>query len=166
MKFVPAVLAVALSAVFAAPVFAGSAAEGVTVVDPYVRLVPPGQPATGAFLVLKNSDDKDHKLVKAESAASKVAELHNHVQEGGMMKMRPVKDIDIKAKGEAVLQPGGLHVMLIDLKQPLKEGENIALKLIFEDNSSKEIAVPVRKIQAPMPMSMPMQGGMDHNHMH
>ena len=166
MKFVPALLAVALSAVFAAPVFAGSAADSVTVVDPYVRMVPPGQPATGAFLVLKNGDDKDHKVVKAESAAAKVTELHNHVHEGGMMKMRPVKDIDIKARGEAVLQPGGMHVMLIDLKQTLKEGENVALKLIFEDSSSKEITVPVRKIQVPMQMPMKMQGGMDHNHMH
>ena len=163
MKFVPALLAATLSAVFAAPVFAGSAADGVTAVDPYVRLVPPGQPTTAAFFVLKNTDDKDHKVVKTESPAAKVAEMHNHVSEGGMMKMRPVKDIEIKAKGEAVLQPGGLHVMLIELKQALKEGDNVAIKLTFEDNSSKEITAPVRKIQAPMQMQMPMKHeGMMH----
>jgi len=163
MKFVPTLLAVTLSAVFAAPAFAGSAADGMTAVDPYVRLVPPGQPATGAFFVLKNGDDKDHKVVKAESTAAKVTELHNHISEGGMMKMRPVKEIDIKAKGEAVLKPGSLHVMLIDLKQQLKEGDNVTLKLTFEDNSSKEITAPVRKIQAEMPMGKP-GGMMQHNH--
>lgn len=166
MKFVPALLAVTLSAVFAAPVFAGSAADGMTAVDPYVRLVPPGQPATGAFFVLKNNDDKDHKVVKAESSAAKVTELHTHVSEGGMMKMRPVKEIDVKAKGEAVLKPGSLHVMLIDLKQQLKEGDNVTLKLTFEDNSAKEITAPVRKIQAEMPMGKmaPMGKGEMHHH--
>lgn len=170
MKFVPALLAVALSAVIAAPVFAGSAADGISAIDPHVRMVPPGQPTTGAFFVLKNADDKDHKMIKVESTVAKITEMHTHVSEGGMMKMRPVKDIEIKAKSETALKPGGFHVMLIDLKQPLKEGDNVALKLTFEDNSSKEITAPVRKIQ--VPMSMPMSGGMggmegmDHSHMH
>lgn len=161
MKFIPALLAMALSAAFAAPVCAGSAADGITAIDPYVRMVPPGQPTTAAFFVLKNADDKDHKMVKAESAVANVTELHTHVHEGGMMKMRPVKDIEIKARSETALQPGGLHVMLIDLKQPLQEGDNVTFKLTFEDNSSKEIAAPVRRIQPPMQM----QGG-DHMHIH
>ena len=160
MKFVPALLAVALSAAFAAPAFAGSAADGMSAVDPYVRLVPPGQPVTGAFFVLKNADDKDHKVIKAESPAAKVTEMHTHVSEGGMMKMRPIKNIDIKAKSETVLKPGGLHVMLIDIKQPLKEGDNVAIKLTFEDDSSKEITAPVRKIQVPMQMPMKHEGMM------
>lgn len=167
MKFRHAIIAVALSTAFAAPVLAGGAADGMTVVDPYVRLVPPGQPATGAFFVLKNSDDKDHKVVKAESGAAKVTEMHNHISEGGMMKMRPVKEIEVKAKGEAVLKPGSLHVMLIDLKQTLKEGDNVAIKLTFEDNSTKEISAPVRKIQVEMPMGkmapMGKPGEMHHH---
>ena len=162
MKFAPALLAATLTAAFSATAFAGSAADGMTAADPYVRLVPPGQQVTGAFFVLKNADDKDHKVIKAESPVAKVTELHTHVSENGLMKMRPIKDIEIKAKGEAALKPGGLHVMLIDLKQALKEGDNVAIKLTFEDNSSKEIAAPVRKIQPPMPMQMP--GGMDHMH--
>lgn len=152
MKFIPALLAVALSAAFAAPVCAGGAAEGITAFEPYVRMVAPGQPATAAFFVLKNSDNKDHKMVKVESAAAIVTEMHTHIHEGGMMKMRQVKDIEIKAKGETALQPGGLHVMLIGLKQPLQESENVMLKLTFEDNSNKEIAAPVRRIQPPMQM--------------
>ena len=164
MKFVPALLAVALSAAFTASAFAHSAAEEISAIDPHVRMVPPGQPTTGAFFVLKNADDKDHKMVKVESTVAKNTEMHTHVNEGGMMKMRPIKDIEIKAKGETALKPGGLHVMLIDLKQPLKEGDNVALKLTFEDDSSKEITVPVRRIQVPMPMPMP--AGMDHKQMH
>jgi periplasmic copper chaperone A len=129
-------------------------ADSITVVAPVVRLAPPSALATGAFMVLRNSSDKDIKLVKASSPVAKVAELHTHINDGGIMKMRPVPAIDIKAKGEAVLKPGGLHVMLINLNQPLKEGDKVAITLGFEDGSSKEIEAPVVK---PMPMpEMPM----------
>lgn len=105
--------------------------------------------ATGAFMVLKNTGDKDVKLVKAENSASKITELHTHINEGGVMKMRPVPAVDIKARGEAVLKPGGLHVMLIDLKGPMKEGDKVAITLGFDDGSSKQFEAPVKK---PMPM--------------
>lgn len=160
MKLIPlAVAAFALTS--ACPVFAaGTAADNISASDPYVRQVPPGQTITAAFVVLKNSDGKDHKVVKAENPASKVTELHSHTMEGGMMKMRRLKDIEIKAKSETALQPGGLHIMMIDLKQPLKEGESIPLSLTFEDGSSKKIDAKVRKYQEEAPMPM------DHDHSH
>ena len=163
MKLPLLTFAAAAALVVAAPsIAAGTAADNVTVSDPYVRLAPPGQMVTGAFLVLKNNDDKDHKVVKADNPVSKVTELHTHTMEGGMMKMRPVKDIEIKAKGETGLQPGGLHIMLIDLKQPLKEGENVAISVTFEDGSSKKFDAQVRKPQAAMPMPMDDHKGMKH----
>ena len=65
----------------------------------------------------------------------------------------PVADIDIKAKGEAVLQPGGLHVMMIDLKAPMKEGDVVPITLTFDDGSSKAVdAKVVRPVAAGMPM--------------
>jgi len=135
-----------------AGVFAG-AADQVTVQDPYVRLAPPNAPATGAFMVIRNTGDKDVKVVKADNPVSKVTELHTHLNEGGVMKMRPVAAIDVKAKGEAVLKPGGLHVMLIDLKAPMKEGDTVPITLTFDDGSTKKIdAKVVRPSPAPMPM--------------
>ena len=158
-----AITAATLAFLAGAPAFAaGTAADNVSVNDPYVRLVPPGQNVTGAFLVFQNADDKDHKVVKAESPASKVTEMHNHINDGGVMKMRPVKDIEIKAKGETVLKPGSLHIMLIDLKQSLKEGDNVAISVTFEDGSSKKFDAQVRRIQPPMPM--PMSSPMQHDH--
>jgi hypothetical protein len=154
-------LLAALAACSAGAVFAAGAADSVVVQDPYVRLAPPGAPATGAFMVLKNTGSKDVKVVKAESPAAKAAELHNHVSDGGVMKMRQVPDIDIKAKGEAVLKPGSLHVMLIQLKEPLKEGDKVHITLGFEDGSSKLVEAPVVKIGAE-PGAMPP---MNHEHM-
>lgn len=152
------IAACVLATLIAAPVLAGSAAESVSVNEPFVRMVPPGMTNTGAFMVLRNADSKDHKLVKAESPVVKAAELHTHTNEGGVMKMRPVKDIEIKAKGEAVLKPGSLHVMLIGLKQDLKEGDNVAITLTFEDGSSKKVEAPVRKIQTEMKMKHDHEG--------
>jgi copper(I)-binding protein len=147
----------AASLLFSAGVFAG-AADHVTVQDPYVRLAPPNAPATGAFMVIKNNGDKDIKVLKADNPASKVTELHTHLNEGGVMKMRPVQAIDIKAKGEAALKPGGLHVMMIDLKAPMKEGDVVPITLTFDDGSSKQVDA---KVVRPMVAATP---AMEHKH--
>ena len=136
---------------FSAGVLAG-AADNVSVQDPYVRLAPPNAAATGAFMVIRNTGDQDVKVVKADNPVSKATELHTHLNEGGVMKMRPVPAIEIKAKGEAVLKPGGLHVMMIDLKAPLKEGDSVPITLTFDDGSSKQVdARVVKPTAAPAP---------------
>lgn len=146
---------------FSAGVLAG-AADQVSVQEPYVRLAPPNAPATGAFMVIKNNGDKDIKVLKADNPVSRVTELHNHINDGGVMRMRPVQAIEIKAKGEAVLKPGSLHVMLIDLKAPMKEGDVVPITLGFDDGSSKQIdAKVVRPMPANMPANMP---AMEHKH--
>lgn len=120
----------------------------VSVADPYVRMVPPGIPTTGAFMVIKNNGEVDRKLLRADSPVAKTVELHRHLNDNGVMKMRQVREIDIKAKSEAVLKPGAYHVMLIDLKQAIKEGETIPMTLTFDDGSTKKIDVPVKMPQA------------------
>ena len=135
-----------------------AAADMVTVDEPYVRLAPPNAPATGAFMVIKNAGDKDVKVVKADNPASKVTELHTHLNENGVMKMRPVAAIDVKSKGEAVLKPGGLHVMMINLNAPMKEGDVVPITLTFDDGSSKKVDA---RVVRPMAAGMP---AMEHKH--
>lgn len=125
-----------------AGVLAGSA-DQISVQDPYVRLAPPSAPATGAFMVIRNGGSADVKVVKADNPASRVTELHNHINEGGVMKMRPVPDIAIKAGGEAVLKPGSLHIMMIDLKEAMKEGDVVPITLTFDDGSTKQVDAKV-----------------------
>lgn len=131
-----------------------AAADQVEVHQPYVRLAPPNAPAAGAFMVIRNTGSKDVKVVKADNPASRVTELHTHLNEAGVMKMRQVPAIEIKAGGEAKLQPGGLHIMLIDLKAPMQEGDNIAITLGFDDGSSKQVDA---KVMRPLPTGMRMQ---------
>jgi periplasmic copper chaperone A len=147
----------AASLMFSAGVLAG-AADNVSVHEPYVRLAPPNAPATGAFMVIRNGGEKDIKVVKADNPVSKVTELHTHLNDGGVMKMRPVPGIDIKAKGEAVLKPGSLHIMMIDLKAPMKEGDVVPITLTFDDGSSKQVDA---KVVRPMAAGMSMK---DHKH--
>lgn len=137
-----------------APLFFSAAAlaagaDQISVQEPYVRLAPPNAPATAAFMVIRNAGDKDVKVVRADNPASKVTELHTHLNEGGIMKMRQVPAIEIKAKSEVKLQPGGLHVMLIDMKNAMKEGDVVPITLTLDDGSSKQVEARVMR-QAPM----------------
>lgn len=138
-----------------------AAADDVTVQEPYVRLAPPNAPATGAFMVIRNNGGQDVKVVKADNPASRATELHAHLNDNGVMRMRPVADIDIKAKGEVALKPGGLHIMMIDLKAPLKEGELVPITLGFADGSSKKVEARVVRPGAAMPA---MEHKMEHKH--
>ena len=125
-------------------VHAAGAADRITVSDAYIRLAPPGAMATGAYMMIRNAGPAEVRVVKAASTVSLVTELHTHVNEGGVMKMRQVKDIPVPAGGEAVLKPGGLHVMLIEMRLPLREGDMVPITLGLDDGSSKQIVVPVR----------------------
>ena len=124
------------------------AAEGtLSVGDPYIRAVPPGQTNSAAFMTIENRGDEPRALVAAESSASGVVELHTHLEEDGMMKMRRVDRIDLPAGETVTLEPGGLHLMLIGLTQDLKPGDELELTLIYDDDGRQQIKVPVRQIK-------------------
>ncbi len=124
----------------------GAQAADIAVGDPYAREVPPGQPNSAVFMSLENQSAQDRALVAAESPAAEVVELHTHVNENGMMKMRRVERIDIPAGKTVTLKPGGLHVMLIGLKEPLEQGTTVDLTLIYDDGSKTHVMAPTRKI--------------------
>ena len=156
-------LAVALlSAATSTAALAAGAADGISAGTPYVRLMPPGTKTTAAFMTLTNSGNTDARLVKAETPIAKVAELHTHINDGGVMKMRQVAAIEIKAKGETALKPGSYHIMLINPIGAVKEGDKVAITLGFDDGSSKKIEATVKKPEA-APAAMDHSS---HTHMH
>ena len=120
------------------------------IVGAYVRMVPPGSPNTAAFMTISNTGSSDRKLLQAESPVARKAELHTHLNDQGIMRMRQVPAIEIKAASQTDLKPGSYHVMLIDLQQPLQESAGVALTLRFDDGSSKTIDAPVKKPQTVM----------------
>jgi copper(I)-binding protein len=141
-----------LAALLIAPLSLAGANEALQVLDPYVRAVPAGQDQTAAYMTLRNGGQKSVALTQAASPAARAVELHTVVDEGGLKKMRPVPQIEIPAGGEVQLRPGGLHIMLIGLKEPLKEGARVAITLTFQDGSRREVSAPVRAIGSTLPM--------------
>lgn len=144
----PAVL-LGLTLLLGGPARAETAADAVTVGDPHVREVLPGQSNSASFMILENTSDRAHALQRAESPAAKTVELHTHTLDGGMMRMRPVDRVPLPAGETVRFEPGGLHLMWIGLVRPLTSGEEVPLTLFFEDGSQRELTVPVRKLEMP-----------------
>lgn len=92
-----------------------------------------GQGGTGVgYLAIRNTGSAPDRLVSARSAAARAMELHTHIRDGDVMRMRPVEAIDLPPGQEVRLQPGGLHLMLIGLTAPLRQGERVPVTLVFE----------------------------------
>ena len=122
-------------------------ADSLSVEGAHVRAVPPVSTTTAAFMMLHNAGESDRALVAASTPAARVAELHHHVDVDGVMQMRQVEMIPVPAGEGAQLAPGGYHLMLIDLVEPLHEGDEVALSLTFDDGQTLEVAAPVRRIE-------------------
>jgi len=125
-----------ISLAIASLALAGQAFAQVDVSQAWVRATVAQQKATGAFLQLKAK--RDSRLVEAHSKAAGVVEVHEMVMDGSTMKMRAVPALELPAGQLVELKPGGLHVMLMDLKQPIKAGDKLVLTLVFEDKASKQ----------------------------
>lgn len=129
-----------------APHPAAAKAGALSVTDPFARATPAKN--GGVFMTLRNAGAEPDRLVKAAAPVAAAVELHTHLREGDAMRMRPVEAIPVPARGSTTLEPGGLHVMLIGLAKPLKEGERFPLTLTFERAGSITIEVPVLKAGA------------------
>lgn len=117
--------------------------SGIKIEHPYARSTVPGQPVGGGYLVIRNSGAAD-KLISASAAdvASSV-EIHLMKLQGDVMRMRAVDAIDVGAGKAVQLQPGGYHLMLMGLKEPLKAGDHFPLKLRFEKAGEMTVDVTV-----------------------
>ncbi|MCU0839063.1 MAG: copper chaperone PCu(A)C [Rhodospirillales bacterium] len=103
-----------------------------------------GAAANGAaYMVISTSGNEADQLIGATSPVAATVELHTHVMEGDVMRMRPVKAIEVNAGEPAVLKPGGLHVMLIGLRAPLKQGASFPLTLTFAKSGTVTVNVDV-----------------------
>lgn len=114
------------------------------ITDAWVRLPPPQAKTTGGFMKVQNPHSMPISIVAADSKVADKTELHTHIKGEGMMKMREIPSVEIPAKSTVIFQPGSLHIMLIDLKKPLQEGEDVWLRLRLNDGSHQEINAKVR----------------------
>lgn len=156
----------AATAVVALGALCGSAAaaEGVAATDAWARAGAPAAKAGAAFLTLTNQGSAADRLVAAESPVADKTELHTHLMDSGVMKMRPVDAIELPPGSPVMLKPGGLHVMFLGLKQPLTEGAHFPVTLVFEKAGRVTVDVTVQGAAAMGPGGMGA-GGMGQGHM-
>lgn len=118
----------------------------VTVEDGHVRGLPPGQTVTAAFMRLLNHGDEPVTLVAASSDRSDKVEVHATRHSDNMMHMEKVDSIVIPAGGEFVFASGQYHLMLVDLVNPLRDGEMVDITLSFSNDSVLTVSLPVRSV--------------------
>lgn len=139
------------SALLALTLTSAAWAQGVEVKDAWARATVQGQMATGAFMKLTSKEGA--RLVSVSSPVAGVTEVHEMKMDNNIMKMNAVPSLDLPAGKAVELKPGGYHVMLMDLKMPLKKDTTIPLTLVFKDSkgveTKTEVKVPVNTM-APM----------------
>ncbi len=120
-----------------------STQKNIHIEQPLVRPAQAGA-NTGAYMKVKLDCMKaTDTLLRAECATCQRVELHNHIDDNGIMRMRPVQNIIVK-DGEVNFKPGGLHIMLMGLKRDLKEGETLKIRLNFEKAGAIDIDYTVK----------------------
>lgn len=128
-----------------------------TVTAPWVRGTVAEQKATGAFMQIQSA--AGGKLVSVSSPAAGVAEIHEMKMDGNTMKMRAVPALDLPAGKAVALKPGGWHVMLLDLKAPLKAGDTVPLTLVIEGKGGQRETLTVKA-----PVKALGVAGTEHKH--
>ena len=119
----------------------------VTVQEPWVRGTVAQQKGTGMFARITSAQPA--RLVSASSPAAGIVEIHEMTMQGDVMRMRAIPGLDLPAGKPVELKPGGLHLMLINLKQPLEPGKTVPVTLVVETGGKREsieVKVPVRTL--------------------
>lgn len=126
---------------------AANAHAEVLISDAWVRANAPGQSAGAAYMTLNSPQESSLFQIESPSAGS--VEIHSMMMTNGVMKMRAMETLPLQAGKAEKLAPGGFHLMLFDLKTPLKAGEKVAFKLSFKDKVGKithqEVLLPIKE---------------------
>ena len=120
--------------------------QGVAITDAWARANSPGQKVGAAYMTLSSAQDTT--MIKAEADIAGSVEIHSMNMENGVMKMRMLEELSLKAGKLEKLAPGGFHLMLFDLKKPLLAGENVNFTLSFKDSAGnitqQQIVLPIK----------------------
>jgi len=146
------VLLVLLATLYAGMAWPHSQEKGdIHVRHPWSRATPPGAKVGVTYMEIRNTGTQPDRLLSAQTGVAQRAEMHVTQRDGDVMKMRQVKAFEIPARERFALRPGGPHLMLVDLAQPLKKGERFTMTLHFERAGELEIEVEVQEIGSRQP---------------
>ncbi|RME85914.1 MAG: copper chaperone PCu(A)C [Caldilineae bacterium] len=128
---------------------AASSPPDIRITEPWARSSPMAAGNGAVYMVIANEGGTADALVGVASDVSEAVEIHETVMENQVMRMRPVEGqrVEIPARGRVELKPGGLHIMLIGLQQPLEVGSRIQLTLQFEKSGPMTVEAEVRPME-------------------
>jgi copper(I)-binding protein len=126
--------------------FAGAAWSQVEVQQPWTRATAPGAKTAAGYMTIRNQSAQPDRLVGGSTPVAAKVQTHVHIKDGEILRMREVNGYDIPANGTFQLKPGGAHLMLVDLKRPLKGGEKIPVVLKFEKSGEMKVDFEVRPL--------------------
>jgi periplasmic copper chaperone A len=147
------VFSVAAAGIVAAPAAAADYDAGsMHISTPWARATPKGAAAGAGYMTITNNGTTPDTVSCVSDDASVQCQIHSATMEGGVMKMRPVEDgLDIKPGETVTLQPRGYHIMFVNLKHPLEQGQSVKATLKFEHAGSVDVEYPIVAIGAPAP---------------
>lgn len=135
-----------ISSVAAAEIYS---AGGLQIDNPWARATPKGATVGAGYLTITNKGTEADRLIGGSAAPAARFEVHTTVMENGVARMRQVTGLEIKPGETVELAPGGMHVMLMGLKQPLRQGQTVKGTLVFEKAGTVAIEFTVQGIGAP-----------------
>jgi copper(I)-binding protein len=146
-------LAAALAATLTAPVRAEDVKAGdLVITQAWSRQTPSGAKVAGAYLTIENKGTAPDRLVGGSGDVAGRFEIHEMAMDGAVMKMRPLDNGLVIDPGKTVkLAPGGNHLMLLDLKSPLKQGDKVPVTLQFEKAGKVNVSLDVQGVGAQAP---------------
>jgi|SRR5208282_232251 len=155
-----AVCALALAQLAAVPAQATDYNVGsIHITQPWSRATPKGASAAAAYMTVTNNGKTPDRVSCVSSDASAQCQIHSMTMENGVMMMRPVEGgLEIKPGETVTLKPGGFHVMLVNLKHPLEQGNTVKATLKFENAGTVDVEYPIAAIGAAAP-GVPAGGG-------
>lgn len=146
-----AVMVAVLLAPFAASAHDAYSVGPLRIEQPWSRALPPVSPTGAVYFSVKNTGNAPDRLIGASTPMAERGEFHESTMEGGIMRMRQVPSIDVSPGRSAELKPGGLHLMLLGLKEPLVAGKRFPLTLEFAHAGRVQVQVQVQSAGASAP---------------
>jgi periplasmic copper chaperone A len=125
-----------------------STTSSISVEHPWARATPAGAKTGAAYLTLVNNGTSADRLIRASTPMAEKVQVHQEIDDNGVMKMRELPVVEIGPGAALTFKPGGTHMMIIGLKQPLKKGQTFPLTLDFEKAGKIDLQIPIAKAGA------------------
>ena len=120
----------------------------IVVERPWARATPAGAKTGAAYVTLINNGDSSDSLLSATTPLADKVQFHSASEENGVSRMREMRTVEVAPGARVSFNPGGMHIMVVGLKHPLKEGQSFPLTLTFEKAGKEDVSVPVAKVGA------------------